>query len=511
MAYFNGSMKLTICEADGLRPTDCATRHPVGPVLTKMLQTIDPYVAIDVDDVQLARTTTKPKTYKPQWMEDFSSEVHSGQQLGFTVFHDAAIPPDVFVANCTVAFEDFASGMPCDVWVNLEPSGKLRVVIELNGSISEAPPKERLFQEREGLMHKRRNALKRRVHQVNGHKFMATFFRQPTFCSICREFIWGVIAPQGYQCQVCTIVVHKRCHLNVVTKCPGMKDFTNDELMAGQRFNINVPHRFQIHNFMRFTFCDHCGSLIYGFVRQGLQCQECKMNVHKRCEKNVANNCSTKTKDLALMLKELGLLAGKAAQIPKRPKPAMNDIGVSSSPLPGMPMRSQSSPYPSMEEDEGAAGQLGAMVGDERPRSFSPSQLGDTKRMHPMLDDFIFIKVLGKGSFGKVLMAEQKITGQIFAIKVLKKDVIIQDDDVDCTMTEKRILALSAKHPFLTALHSCFQTSDRLFFVMEYVNGGDLMFQIQRARKFDEARTRFYAAEVTLALMFLHRHGILYR
>lgn len=47
--------------------------------------------------------------------------------------------------------------------------------------------------------------------------------------------------------------------------------------MAGQRFNINVPHRFQVHNFMRFTFCDHCGSLIYGFVRQGLQCQGLNM------------------------------------------------------------------------------------------------------------------------------------------------------------------------------------------------------------------------------------------
>nr|CAD7453921.1 unnamed protein product [Timema tahoe] len=169
--------------------------------------------------------------------------------------------------------------------------------------------KPREFKERQGF-NRRRGAMRRRVHQVNGHKFMATFLRQPTFCSHCRDFIWG-IGKQGYQCQVCTCVVHKRCHQSVVTKCPGMKDNTQDESSKGQRFNVDLPHRFVMHNYKRFTFCDHCGSLLYGLIRQGLQCEVCSMNVHKRCQKNVANNCGINTKQMAAILKEMGISTDK--------------------------------------------------------------------------------------------------------------------------------------------------------------------------------------------------------
>lgn len=136
------------------------------------------------------------------------------------------------------------------------------------------------------------------------------------------------------------------------------------------------------------------------------------------------------------------------------------------------------------------------------------------KRHRPKvgLDDFNFIAVLGRGNFGKVMLGRSHRTKQLCAVKILKKDMIIENGEIQSMQAEKEVFLIANReqHPFLTNLHCSFQTANRIYFVMEYVSGGDLMWHVQQGN-FSLRRAKFYAAEVLLALKYLHENGIVYR
>jgi len=126
------------------------------------------------------------------------------------------------------------------------------------------------------------------------------------------------------------------------------------------------------------------------------------------------------------------------------------------------------------------------------------------------IEDFTLIKVVGTGNLGKVMLVK-KNTGEYYAMKILNKEHVVQQDEVEHILTEKRVLTQGIRHPFLVGVHYCFQTNDKLYFVLDYINGGELFFHLQREQTFNEDRVRFYAAEIVCAIDFLHEIGVVYR
>ncbi|XP_018612239.1 protein kinase C delta type-like [Scleropages formosus] len=430
----------------------------------------------------------KPTMY-PAWKSSFDAHIYEGRVLQVVLMKTAEEPLSEVTVGVSVLAERCKKGNGrSEFWVDLQPTGKVMMAVQYFLEDSDTESKQSAKEEEAAMtLNRRRGAIKQaKVHNIKNHAFIATFFRQPTFCSVCREFVWG-LNKQGYQCRECNAAIHKKCIDKIIGRCTGTAANSRDTVFQKERFKIDMPHRFKTYNYMSPTFCDHCGSLLWGLVKQGLKCEDCAMNVHHKCQTKVANLCGINQKLLAEALNQV------SQKSTRRSDPNLTDIGIYQ-PFAKSPGLDDSSQY-------------GKLWEGTNPRQ--QSRIMHQTRVN--VDDFIFHKVLGKGSFGKVLLAELKGHGEYFAVKALKKDVVLMDDDVECTMVEKRVLALAWDNPFLTHLFCAFQTKEHLFFVMEYLNGGDLMFHIQEKGRFDLTRATFYSAEIICGLQFLHSKGIIYR
>lgn len=125
-------------------------------------------------------------------------------------------------------------------------------------------------------------------------------------------------------------------------------------------------------------------------------------------------------------------------------------------------------------------------------------------------EDFEKIKLLGKGTFGKVLLVRNLETDKLYAMKVLDKSSINIMNQEDHTKTERKILE-NIKHPFIVTLHFAFQNEKKLYLLTEFMQGGELFYHLRKERRFDEEKAKFYICEILLALDYLHSNNCIYR
>ncbi|KAF9970385.1 AGC protein kinase Gad8 [Actinomortierella ambigua] len=126
------------------------------------------------------------------------------------------------------------------------------------------------------------------------------------------------------------------------------------------------------------------------------------------------------------------------------------------------------------------------------------------------IDAFDLLKVIGKGSFGKVMQVRKRDTSRIYAMKIIRKAHIISRSEVNHTLAERTVLA-QINNPFIVPLKFSFQSPEKLYLVLAFVNGGELFHHLQREGRFSEERSRFYAAELLCALECLHGFNVVYR
>ncbi|KAI1269639.1 Pkinase-domain-containing protein [Xylariaceae sp. FL1019] len=122
------------------------------------------------------------------------------------------------------------------------------------------------------------------------------------------------------------------------------------------------------------------------------------------------------------------------------------------------------------------------------------------------------IKLIGKGDVGKVYLVREKKSTRLFAMKVLSKKEMIKRNKIKRALAEQEILATS-NHPFIVTLYHSFQSEDHLYLCMEYCSGGEFFraLQTRPGKCIPEDAARFYTAEVTAALEYLHLMGFIYR
>jgi len=133
-----------------------------------------------------------------------------------------------------------------------------------------------------------------------------------------------------------------------------------------------------------------------------------------------------------------------------------------------------------------------------------------SKKVVKDMSCFDVLKVIGRGTFGKVILVKNKNDNQLLALKCIKKQQIIKNKNIENIKNEKKTLE-KIEHPFIIKMRYTFQNREKIFLAFDYYNGGEMFFHLQKQKRFNENIAKFYAAEIYLALSYLHKEKFIYR
>lgn len=409
-------------------------------------------------------------------------------------------------------------GDPCTISSQLEFDESIRLyyinkeselVVHVFANLPERPGASCVGEDRS--IYRRGARRWRKIYLVNGHKYQAKRFARTALCKVCQDRIWG-LGRQGYKCLECKVMVHKRCHKFITTPCSEISNSQQQQQpfvvnrLENNSTSLNNNHdMFDNHSLRNYekSFSNQSSNIKNSPSQTSLN-NHANKSTHKNPTDIYLSTSPSLNLDQIKTSPESSNFSKQASvtsiirKSKSRSSLTSTNKANTNSPKNLIPIN-----YNEIEINSNNDSSINTKM------TTSSNNNNNTRQM--TLDDFNLIKVIGRGSYAKVFLVEYKKTQKCYAMKVIKKSLVNDDEDIDWVQTEKHVFEQASNHPFLVGLHSCFQTESRLFFVIEYLCGGDLMYHMQRKRKLPEENARFYAAEIVLALDFLHAKGIIYR
>jgi serine/threonine protein kinase len=309
--------------------------------------------------------------------------------------------------------------------------------------------------------------------------------------------------------------------------------------MEEKKLIITTPHTFKLKHFNTPTWCRFCTKFIWGLGKQGYQCKICKYPAHIKCVKLIPETCCINEnninikkditrskfenfKDLIIAMKNpktgipikerwyrLRLYAcflGSEAvdwmiqNLPIRDREEAISLG--NNLIQNKYIKHVSEDHKRFEDKD-----YYYLFND--PAIIEQEENKDQEINEINITDFEIIELIGKGGFGVVSKVKKKDSNKIFAMKTINKIKIKNQKQFQYLISEKKVMLND--NPFLVHLHYSFQTEDKLYFVMDYISGGDLATHLTQVFRFSEKEIRFFSAEIVLALDYLHSCGFIYR